>query len=385
MTATRNPYALSLLLPIALLGMSFVAAPSLFSVSSLRESIGPLSEAPILLYQRGRVAVYYTSWDLLHPEAFGKPGQFYRAVVYDIWPAGEGNSAGVQNLSWTAQINLALNVRSADGNPLPDARATDEDRKLADDFVRAFIGPPKLERGKVLPVEIPVQSTYRKISGVELLLALAVKNPDENRFNPILKGNPQLFAASLELAFKMAAEKKLAGVGVPFIPVSGSLGQAVSQGSAWKTILEEVDRKVAPSGIKRVVLGGYGLLSDNRELTDMAFRQAWTEWRSKLVDDAYRPVQEQIRLGALVSLAALAGAFWRRKTFTWQRLIAVLVISAALPVSVVNLFDWAQPLLPAMILGATALIIKAVLAALAGIFIDHIVGFEPKAALKKEL
>jgi hypothetical protein len=384
MRAIQNRYMVAMLLPIALLAMSFAATPSLFSVSSLRETISPLTKAPVLLYQRGSFAVYYTSQDLLHPETFGKPGQFYQAVVYDVWPAGEGNSAQVHNLTWIGQINFALKVQDANGNPLTYAQATDEDRKVAGDFLREFIGPPRLERGKTFSFLLPAVSTYRKLSGIELMLALAVKNPDENRFYPTLKGSPQLFAPALEAASRMIAQKNLTGIGVPFIPVSGSLGQSASQTSAWKTILEEVDRRVSASGIKKVVLGGYGLVLENQEQTDRAFRQAWTEWRGTLGEDAHRAVHEQIRLAALVSLAAFAGALWRRKVFTWQRLIAILVISAALALSVVNLFDWAQPLLPAAISGMAALFIKAVLAAIAGLFIDYIVGFEPKAALKKE-
>jgi hypothetical protein len=383
--ASRNPYLLSLLLPIALLGVSFVVTPHLFTVGSLRHGdLAPLPDLPVLLYRRGTFAVYYTSRDLLHPEAFGRPGQFYQAIVFDIWPANEGNADDVDRLTWILQIYRALQVQDAEGKPMPNVRATDVDESLAQDFRRTFIGPPKLERGQVLPFLVPVESTYRKISGIAALLAMAVKNPGENRFYPRLVGTPQLFAQSLELALKTAAEKKLTGVGVPFIPASGAVGESVSPSRSWMRILDEVDRKAAPSGMQRVVLGGYGLLPETRKATDRAFRQAWTEWRDKLEGDANRPAQEEIRLTALIALASLAGALWRRKPFAWQRVLAMLVIAATLAVSVVSLFNWVQPLLPRSVLWPVALMIKVLLAVLAGAFIDRLVRFEPHAALKQE-
>jgi hypothetical protein len=375
---------MSLLLPVSLLVASILSSPHLFTVNGSQQDIKALPDYPVLLYRRNSLAVYYTSSDLLHPERFGKPGQFYQAVVFDVWPANEGHSTSVTSLTWIHQIRLAFDLQDASGNPLPDAQATDADNQVAKDFLHTFIGPPKLERGKVLTFPIPSESTYGKMTGLKSLIAMAIKDPGDKNLFPHLKGTPSLLSQSIAEAFKQGGERKLTGLGIPFMPTSAELGQTAPQTTSWKIIFDEIDSRANSNGIAIVVLGGWGVLPENREQTDRAFRQAWAEWHNKLGDDQRRPVHEQIRLTGLIALAALIGGWRRKKLFTVSRLIAVLVIAATLGITVVSLFNWVQPLMPSLILGTASLVVKAILAVIAGAFIDKIVGFEPKKELQTE-
>jgi len=338
-----------------------------------------LPDRPVPLYRRDGLTLFFTSRDLLHPEDFGKPTEFYESVIFDVWPANEVHSLPVQS-TWIRQITYAMSVRDAEGKPLPKIDARDEDRNLALDFMRSFAGSPRLERGKIALFPVPTNRTYRTMSGVNTFVALAVKDPGQRYLFPQLNGSSQLFGSALGLALQEVRNRRLKGVGIPFIPVSGSLGEESSQTSAWEAILQELDARAVRSRLF-VVLGGYGLLAQNRDQTYRSFRQAWAEWHHKLDKNENEPVQEPIRLTALIAFAATVGAAVRGRRFALRRIAAMMVISASIAVAVTAFFDWTLPLWPTGLLGMTSIVLKGVVAIAAGIFIDQIITFDTKKAL----
>jgi len=374
----------SLLLPVCLLGASFLSSSHLFHLTLFPDDVPPLIEEPVLLYTRSNLSVYYTSNDLLHPRSFGAPGQFYEAIIFDIWPSKEGEPRSISSLTWIRQIAWALALRNAQGERLPDSPPTQEDQSIMTDFSRTFFGAPKLERGKTASFIVPPDSTYSKRSGIQAFIGMAIKDVGKKRLYPNLVDSPQLFGPSLALAFGEIANKGLTGVGVPFMHVSGSLGKSAPQSVSWQRILEEVDRKAISSGVKTVVLGGYGLIPRNRELTDKAFREAWGERQRTIANQSNLLEHEPIRLTALISLSALAGAIWKRKAFNFKRLIAIFFLGGALAASIISLFDWFMPLLSGTLSREIALSSKVAFALVIGVLIDYVAGLEPKKDLLSE-
>jgi hypothetical protein len=380
--AHQHKYLLSMLIPVGFLMASGIANPHLFSVAVFRDTLPALQESPIPLYRRGNLVMYYTSQDLLHPEAFGKPGDLYEAVVFDIWPDNEGDSMPIQSLTWIRQIVRALSLQDAAGNSLPSVLATDADKNLVRDFESTFSRSLRLERGAIATFPLPRQSTYRGMSGMQALVAMAVKDPGEGRLLPKLKGSPQRLGEALDLAFRVASDLELTGVAVPFLPVSDSLGEKLSQSDSWRRILQEVDTRAAGTRLK-VVLGGYGLLPENRRMTDTAFRQEWREWRGKLTSHQSTPVHEPLRLSALVALAAIAGAALRRKHFSLRRIVAITAVSVSTAAALIAMSNGVRPFWPIELLARVALLIEMILGLVAGLFIDVIVTFDTKQVLSQ--
>lgn len=362
------------------MAVSLVRAPYFFSATKFSEDIELLPEKPIPLFRHGRTCVYYTSQDLLHPEIYGKPGEYFQALIFDVWPKDEGHTTSGGGLTWIRQITKALAVLDAEGNPILNIQATSRDKTLADRFQSRFSGSPELPRGSILPFPVIPEATYRKTSGVQCLIAAAVRDPENLGDTNISKGRNPLFAQSLRLAFDYVANNNLSGIGVPLIMIPAFVRQSALRSESWEKILEEVDRIAGKTSIAAVVLGGYGVVHESREKTDEAFRQAWKNWQIKLESESGQLVHKELRFSTLIVLAAFTGASLRKKAFKLKRLIAMSIVATSLSASVGKVLDWGQSFLPDV--GNLALIVVGLLLAItAGVFIDQIIAFEPEKEL----
>lgn len=104
----RTMLRLILIVPIVFLAGSFVVAPYILEVQIATQIIPPLPTSPVLLYRHEHTRFFYTSDDLLHPEVFGMPAQYIEAVIFDIWPAGEGSTRNAEELTWVVRIWNAI-------------------------------------------------------------------------------------------------------------------------------------------------------------------------------------------------------------------------------------------------------------------------------------
>jgi hypothetical protein len=122
------------------------------------------------------------------------------------------------------------------------------------------------------------------------------------------------------------------------------------------------------------------LSPSKRKATDYAFHVAWKAWRGDVAKEQGQPTQEEIRLTALAVAAVLIGSASRGRSFSAQRLVAVVVISAGLAVGVGKIFQATIPLLP--FLGpAGGFGLRALMAVFAGALVDSLVKFKPQEIL----
>jgi hypothetical protein len=368
----RHKYLLALLIPTLALAVSIVRTPHAFLVAHVATDIDPLVSKPTLLYRRGNTTYFYTSDDLLYPQRYGRPGQYFQALVFDVYPVNEGHATPIETLTWVHNIGVAL--RSV-------GRGHSADRDLADRFERSFSRPPSLERGKLALFPIPAQSAFHKSSGLRLLIAIAVKDPQELDERDASTGIAPLFGPALKSAFQELDRRGITGVGVPLMLIPEKIGLSVSRAKAWETILSTVDEIAPATGSSTIVLGGYGVVPASRRKTDEAFRQAWTSWSETLKRDQDLPVDDKIRLSALAGFGALIAAAKHGKAFTLARLAALLIIAASLASAASAALEWAVPLAPSALGGNLGFYAKAFLAILAGVFIDRLVRFDAKSLL----
>lgn len=171
--ARRWVGALAISIPLGVLAWSVAHSPYVAIVGDLRTTpLPPEPKVPILLYRDQGTQFLYTASDLLRPDAFGVPGQFIDAVVYDVWPTGQAPATTPgQNLAWYMLIWKALAGEQL--KPL--------DVSAADGFRTAMGNALRLDRGAATVYAIPSESSYRSQSGITQIGALGIRPPEGYR------------------------------------------------------------------------------------------------------------------------------------------------------------------------------------------------------------
>jgi len=368
---------LFLLLPVAVLVSSFLVAPYFFLASDLAPSIATLPDAPVLLFRYGGCRFFYTSEDLLHPELWGAdaPGRYYRAVLFDTYAAGEVASPSPPISAWIVQIGRALLLRSVDGGRIPGREANVADQDLVRDFTRVVLRETGLQRGESLIFAVPGESSFRRLSGVEALVALAIKDPGSDQLIFTQKGASQLAPEAIKLACeRLRTERHVTTIGVPFLPLSEKLGDPMAQDKAWAHLIEYLRETASDIRLEKVVFGGFGLNPDNRADTDQAFQRAWVTSRARIEVFEDHLAHEPIRLAGLILLTVLVQALFQKEPVQSRWVVAAAVTAGSLAASISSVADWVRPLLVA----PTPLVEfygKLLFALLTGLFMRQIVDF----------
>jgi hypothetical protein len=372
----KKKYLIALVIPSAILLITFIQSQNLFEVSKVADEINSLPVTPVLLYERGNKKVFYTSEDLLHPEYFGKGGQYYEAVLFDIFPAHESKS--IVLLRWSLQIKTALAMRDTSVRQMKDPLQDSIDIKVSEDFMKVFPDIPNVERGKVKSFILPPSSGYGVKTSIRGFIGLAIKEYRDSIF-PSRMGSPQLGKESFNSAFKKIDSIGANGAGIPYMDITDKIGDlnSSSKTTSWTKLLDIVDGEIRKAKINNVVFGGFGIYKKNRQATDYAFRQAWLKWKFNLSSDRFVILFEEIRLTSLVAIVALLTSALKRRGFYFKRLISILVVSSILVILIAKIFNWFLPLLPELT-PTVSLLTKAVLAIMIGIFMEQISGFKPK-------
>jgi hypothetical protein len=363
-------YAVAALIAVGLAAASWARAPYLFKVRVHAETLSVPASAPALLFRAGDVCVHYTSRNLLQPESFGSPGQYYQAVVFDIWPGHEGVSLRLSSLTWVREIARVL--RTSERPPNDESAKT----PVLDEFVRRFGGKAASMRGEITAFRVPLDSPYARRTGIDSFVAMAVKDPG-TELPAVHKGKPQLFDAGLVAAMREISNRGSSGVGVPYVPVSNGLGAPQSKADSWKKVIQTVHSHTQDGTLRNVVLGGYGMTKETQAINDREFLQAWKDWRPTLKDQEASMVHEPVRLTAVAGFLGTLAFSVRKRKFTWRRLLAIALLSAGLAISVSLLFGWFAPLIPAVSTPNLQWPLKAGLAAVGGLCLQAIATFDP--------
>jgi hypothetical protein len=368
MALQATPRRLSLLaivLTLAVLVWSVAVAPYVSEVGAVRAAaLEPFPDAPVLLYRHQRVQFFYTSADLLHPEKFGRPGQFAGSVIFDILPAEAGALTSTGRVpTWILMIWNA--IRSGGDVDTAESLRSEMGRNLA------------LDRGAAKLFEIPAQSPYRQVSGISHFAAIAVSIPPAEMQTG--SKSPQLFGQGMGNAFRMLVARNNPSAGVPRITVRTQVGDTGSWLSFWTSILTEVDALARATGMRAILYGGWSPDAEVHKITDSAFRSAWETHKGELRREAKTVTHEKLRLAALIVLAALLTWHRRGAEYNWKRIVALAVLAGGFAYSIAQAGQW--------IAGNTALAaggifaLEAVMAIALGIFIESVVRFDPKSIL----
>lgn len=356
-------------IPLLLVAASLAAAPYLTSVRGVAGEPPSLVEQPHLLYRHDRTSFYYTSADLLHPEAFGPPGAFIDAIVFDIFATGEGVTRPFERMTWFTRSWAAIA-----GSPQPSSVA---DIDAAEAFRAAVGGPPRAPRGDAIVIPVAA-AAYRERSGVQQIAALAIRAPDAP---PPADGAPQQFGHALARAFDGLRSAGVEGVGIPRMAVVDRIGQQqTSRTESWERILSAAGSQGVTSGMRTILFGGWGVDPVSRAATDDSFRAAWRLARPTLQQQARDIAHERFRLGAVIAFAALCR--WRllRRPVGWTRALALALLAPGLAVAIAEGARWLAPALTGL---PVALLFAAEFGAAlaAGVLIEAIVTFDPKRAV----
>jgi hypothetical protein len=365
----RRVGGLLLCVPLAVLAWSFAKAPYVAAVGELRASELPIApNEPILLYRDNGSRFYYTASDLLMPEAFGKPGQFINAVVYDVLPTAQAPTAAPeQALAWNVRIWKAL---AGDETKPQDMSAAEGFRSSLDQGLR-------IDRGAAKVYAIPSGSSYRAQSGISHFAALGIRIPDGVAAST--SATAQLFPQAIQQALDVLGRANVAGVGVPRMMVRRTLGEAGTHQHSWSIIVAETGAAASGSRIERVVFGGWGILPEQRSVNDAAFRAAWTVHRGALLKRVGEVVHEPFRLGALLAFAALLAWRLRNTPLTWRRVLALALLVGSMAYAIAQAGAVVARLLD--LDAAWTFALEAAAALLVGGLIEQVVRFDPKKVL----
>lgn len=371
---SRAGWLISLLLPLAILAISIVQRPSLFEATIVAEEVAAAQTAPRLIYETPDRQVYFTTDDLLHPEAFGVSEAQIGAVAIDLVPTDERDDSQARLSTWLLQIGRLLNFQTDDGTPLPDVAPTDQDVRLQEEFAAFMTDPPEMRRGAAVLLPLSEMTTVRAQSGLAAFLFIAVARAPGA---PPPQGDAGL-ATALARGLDRFAVLDLAvpALGIPCI--GGLAGRGGCEQSDWRIILDVVDQLPA-GGPSVVVLGGWAKTDTASIAKARHFNSAWRDWqRTVLAPRSETPSHEAPRLAAIALLGSLLAAAARATPFSFARLLALVVLSGALLGIAVQMASsylslWSSPF------GTGAdFWIKLAAAVLLGVFVDVVVRFDPK-------
>ncbi|MBM3773801.1 MAG: hypothetical protein FJW37_01405 [Acidobacteria bacterium] len=261
--SSAGKYLVTGVAAILLLGLNFATLPRVFEASVAAEEPALDTARPVLLFSRANFSSFYTSADILHPEAFGAPGEFYEAVLFDILAAGEGEPFPLNRLTWVRQIDRALRMLPPD----PRLEADERERSAepaAEEFLRTFAGAWRTARPGFVAFRVPESSNFRRRSGITRIIGLAVKEPHSPDKPLLNQGNDSLLAPGFEAVFEALSREKVRSVAIPFLSVSERLGEYAPEAKRWQIILEAANQAAPDTGIRKIVFGAWGI--DERNL-----------------------------------------------------------------------------------------------------------------------
>lgn len=367
----------------AWLAFSLATVPGLFKARVWADEIPAESTRPLRLMSRPEFTLYWTTSDLLHPEAFGSPGEFYQAVFFDVPAAGEGDSFPLRQLTWVRQIDRALRGLEPDPELRADERARPPSAD-ADRFSGLFSGPTVTRRGDGIFFDAP-GSDHARRSGLVSFAGLAVKEPflrGEPGAAPPRSpaaGNDTLLEPALRMAFSRLSAQGVRGVGVPVMAVGERVGDRTPAAKRWRLLLDAVDAAERAGGVRRVVMGGWALEPANRSDNRDAFADAWRAWQRKVEPERTSLVREPLRLMLFIVCLACVVSALARRPFSWPRVAALATVAlGTMLTSVAGYFDLLVQSLPRPPGPALAAAMKIGLAALAGVGLETFLAFKER-------
>jgi hypothetical protein len=366
-----------------MLAASWWRAPYLFD---LRLAAGDALErvrdggGPVLLYHRGRTAVYFTVDDLLYPNRWEESAPAYQAVLFDVYPGKEPWFREPHRLTWILVCAKALAISAPDSPSVPvepgqDVAALGQDA-LTDRFMAGMARDlPTLDRGDHLIFDIPDSAPYRRITGIRAFAALAVTLPRVAVDDRVLAGLPQQLDRAVGDAVATLAARGVRGVGLPLIDAADRLSGAFDDEGSWRRILPLVDDLAARAEVDTIVLGAYGLTERTRNSKRAAFASAWQQHRASLAAADGSPTHEIPRLAAIVLLAAILRLAWSTRLPNRRRAVAYGLGAFAAAASVAALVSAL-----ARFFGISnqpgLLLLEAGLAAAAGLFLEAVLTYD---------
>lgn len=349
----RSISASGIVIAFSILLVSWIRHPSLFEVE-VSELLDNLPVRTVVeLYRRGGTIVYVTGADLLHPESFGKAGEFIQSVAlgYSSDAQKQGQTPG-----WNRQVLYALTLRDYAGDPLGSVDLNETDRQLSEEWGKSFpmvAGVPtqrRLQPGDIYIFELPEGSSYRVRSGLRTIMAIGYAGADD--------------PSGSKIAYLLSSRQDVSGIGIPYMHLS-ALGIADADIEAnFAALLSAVDDAIRSSAFRVVVIGTWAKRSNMAQAQTRGFVKAWSAFRGTLRRHASMPVQESLRLACIALVAAFAGAMYRQEKITWLTATAFFLAAGAALTTGFWLLTWLEPLylglFPAWLLLALKLVISVV-------------------------
>ena len=366
-TIRKHGYLITIVV-LFLLGIySFIASPYFTKVSVYNRDIDPLSSKPVKLFRYEGISFYYTSEDLVFPDKFGDKGKYIQSFLFDIYAKNEGHEKTNSSLTWILQIKKALSKYDVN-----------QDSILLKSFIENFSGLPKLERGDIHSFPISEATSYFQETGVQKIIALAIKDPGQLDTIGTSQGNNFLYKEALTKAFNELSQSKINSVGVPLIMVRDYVGDNTSRSKSWFKLLLYLTDNPKKTNIDKIVFGGFGISSRSRQKTDSDFRQTWESFQNNLTKHENTLVHEILRLAIIVLVIALIGSILKKKKFGLKRMFALLVVGIPIAVAIAELTPKLRHYMSLELL----IFVKIFLAISIGSTIEFLVKFEPQEHLK---
>jgi len=362
------------LLPAVLLLVSFWSAPRLFTYHVGALALDGGDARPVSLLRFNGLHLYYTAADLLYPNAFGKPGEFYDVLVFHVSsgdtgassPIDAGNGEGqpiAASSIWVVQIAQALALKTGRGQPISGQTPTPRDREAVDAFLQFSRELDTLRTGEFRIHFLPEDATYRRSSGVRALVA--IRTPDVTA-RPEAGPASGAVEAMVSALTDAARTHELRGVAVPFMPFSRTDSES-GRRAYWEPVLR-ASMKAAPASLRRLVFGGRGvtLIRSDATAVDRGFEAALQAAGRSLRPERNALVHEMPRLSGIAALFFLARPSVRRRPFTLRRMAVFWLACCSVAVTASTSYEWLRPLVPLLQGAGVELAGKVGLAALAG-------------------
>lgn len=362
---SRALWLASLLLPAIALAASILLRPTLYNATIITPDIDPAVADPKALYQMNGTKVWFTSQDLLRPDAFPADAPRLDAVAVDI-ATDIGEESGILP-TWLLQIGYLLALRDGDGAPLLGMTPGPADTELAQQFRTLMLDQSAIEAGDLLILEISQATLVGKMTGLRALLFLGVGGPSE--------GAESGLGDALREVQARLEELEIGALGLPCI---GALdGTAACIAGDWTALFSTVDETLVGK-LDTVVLGGWAKFPKFRVEKSEEFASAWTSWQREVVAPAAATITHQApRLAAIALLASLITALARGAAFRRGRLIALVVLSGGSIGGAAKLVQAYLPLWSDMGVGRPYdLIVAIIVAILVGIFMPVLANYK---------
>ena len=175
--------------PLSWSFVSMLSSPWLF-----RTWLGPerlnLPNDRVHVYRTEGLRVDYTSASLRRIGTALPPDERPEAIVFAVWAKDERPAARLIDLPWSRDMLRSLRLR--DDELRNTAEPTPVDEQVIADYGTLFARPSNIPRNGAVIFELPVGSTYRDLTGLRAVVALAVRVPIQPTKGPSFVGDLNL-------------------------------------------------------------------------------------------------------------------------------------------------------------------------------------------------